>query len=81
LEQDAIGDLVRRIAQAVVDSPELVRVEAIAQNGSIAYRVQVPRDEVGQLIGKQGRTARSLRTILAAISMKEKRRIELDIVA
>ena len=55
-------------------------MDAIAQNSSIAYRVQVPRDEVGQLIGKQGRTARSFRTILAAISMKEKRRIELDIV-
>jgi predicted RNA-binding protein YlqC (UPF0109 family) len=64
---------------SVVDTPSRVKVETVIENGLTRYLVQVKENEVGQIIGKQGRTARALRTILAAIAMKEKRRIELDI--
>jgi uncharacterized protein len=56
-----------------------VKIETIAENGRTRYQVQAKENEIGQVIGKQGRTARALRTILAAIAMREKRRIELDI--
>ena len=69
------------MVQAVVDTPGAVGVDAIADHGLTLYRVQVASEEIGQVIGKQGRTTRSLRTILAAASMKEKRRMELDIVS
>jgi uncharacterized protein len=66
---------------AIVDTPSAVKVALVVEGGVALYRVHVATNEIGQIIGKQGRTARSLRTILAAVAMKEKRRIELDIVS
>ncbi len=54
-------------------------IETTKENGLTRYQLHVKENEVGQVIGKQGRTARALRTILAAIAIKERRRIELDI--
>jgi predicted RNA-binding protein YlqC (UPF0109 family) len=79
LQRDVVGDLVFRMIRAVVDSPGAVKVDATTESGLTVYRATVSGGEVGQVIGKQGRTAQALRTILAAIAMKEKRRIELDI--
>jgi uncharacterized protein len=79
LQHDVVRDLIVRMVRAVVDSPEAVKVDATTESRLTVYRVRVATDKVGQVIGKQGRTARALRTILAAIAMKEKRRIELDI--
>lgn len=62
-----------------MDTPDEVTIEATNENGLTRYQVHVKESEVGQVIGKGGRFARALRTILAAIAMKEKRRIELDI--
>jgi hypothetical protein len=53
----------------------------INEGGGVTYRVSVADEEIGQVIGKQGRTARSLRTILAAVSMKDRQRYTLDILA
>jgi predicted RNA-binding protein YlqC (UPF0109 family) len=80
LQQDVVGDLVVRMIQAVVDSPEAVKVDATTESGHTVYRVKVASDEVGQVIGKQGRTARALRVLLMAISVKQRRRMEIDIV-
>jgi predicted RNA-binding protein YlqC (UPF0109 family) len=71
--------LIWKIVCSLVDSPDEVTVEITNENGVTRYQVHATEKEVGQVIGKQGRTARALRTILAAIAMKEKRRIELDI--
>jgi predicted RNA-binding protein YlqC (UPF0109 family) len=71
--------LIWQIVCSVVDTPDKVIVETTNENGLTRYQVHVKENEVGQIIGKQGRTARALRTILAAIAMKEKRRIELNI--
>ncbi|WP_263366206.1 KH domain-containing protein [Edaphobacter bradus] len=73
-------DLVTEIACALVDNPESVSVEAIDENEGTVLRLHVAQSDVGKVIGKQGRTARSLRTILAAASMKMKHRFALDIV-
>jgi predicted RNA-binding protein YlqC (UPF0109 family) len=73
-------DLVTEIARALVDDPTNVSVEAIAEGDSTVIRLRVAQSDVGKVIGKQGRTARSMRTILSAASMKLKHRFSLDIV-
>src|ERR1700680_3954210 len=72
--------LVTEIARALVDDPNNVSVEAIAEGDSTVIRLRVAQSDVGKVIGKQGRTARSMRTILSAASMKLKHRFSLDIV-
>jgi predicted RNA-binding protein YlqC (UPF0109 family) len=76
---DMVERLLLRVVRSLVDTPKNVAVECLSGNGGTTYRIQVADAEVGQVIGKQGRIARSLRTIVAAVAMKEKRRITLDI--
>lgn len=73
-------DLVLDIARALVDEPESVAVETIADGDATVIRLRVSQKDVGKIIGKQGRTARSLRTILGAASMKLHHRFSLDIL-
>lgn len=73
-------ELVLEIARALVDDSEAVVVESIAQPEGTLLRLKVAPGDVGKVIGKQGRTARSLRTILTAASMKQHHRYSLDIV-
>jgi hypothetical protein len=72
--------LVSEIARALVDDVAAVRVEAVLDQDVVVLRLQVSPGDVGKVIGKQGRTARSLRTILGAASMKYRRRFALDII-
>lgn len=75
-----IRTLVTEIAQALVDDPAAVKVEVVLDQDTAVLRLEVAPADVGKVIGKQGRTARSLRTILGAASMKHRRRFALDIV-
>lgn len=72
--------LILEIVQALVDQPDEISVEMIEDRESTVIRLQVAHQDIGKIIGKQGRTARSLRTILGAASMKLHRRFALDIV-
>jgi len=72
--------LILEIVQALVDSPESVSVELIDDHDSTILQVRVAPQDIGKVIGKQGRTARSLRTILGAASMKLHHRFSLDIL-
>jgi hypothetical protein len=78
--EDHVGHLVLKLINHLVDTPSAVTVESLNENGRTFYRVTVVGREVGMVIGKGGRNARALRTLLAAIAKKEKRQIELDIV-
>ena len=73
-------DLIAGLAKALVDSPETVSVEVIPEPTSTVLRLRVAANDIGKVIGKQGRTARSIRTILSAASMKLQHRFSLDIV-
>jgi predicted RNA-binding protein YlqC (UPF0109 family) len=75
-----MSDLVAEVARALVDKPEEVSVEIIQDGDGTLLRLHVAPSDVGKVIGKQGRTARSIRTVLSAASMKLKRRFSLDIV-
>ena len=72
--------LVLEITRALVDEPEAVAVDVSTDAGSTVLRLRVSPRDLGKVIGKQGRTARSMRTILGAASMKLKHRFALDIV-
>jgi predicted RNA-binding protein YlqC (UPF0109 family) len=77
---DDMRELVTQIARALVDVPEAVVVEAVERDESTVLRLRVAPTDVGKVIGKQGRTARSVRTILGAVSMKHHHRYTLDIL-
>lgn len=72
--------LVREMVSALVDEPDNVEVQSTECDGLVTLHVTVAKSDVGKVIGKQGRTARSLRTILACASMKTKMRCELNIL-
>lgn len=72
-------DLVSGMAKALVDLPEEVTVQAAPDNDGTALMLRVAPADLGKVIGKQGRTARSIRTILGAASMKAQHRFSLDI--
>lgn len=73
-------ELVELIARALVDDPSAVAVTEIDDAGSTVVELRVAPDDLGKVIGKQGRTARSLRTIVAAAGMKRRTRAVLEIL-
>jgi predicted RNA-binding protein YlqC (UPF0109 family) len=73
-------DLINYLAQALVDHPEQVSVTAIEGNQTTVLELKVAKEDIGKVIGKQGRTARAMRTILSAASAKVKKRTVLEIV-
>lgn len=73
-------DLVRYIAQALVDSPDDVVVSEVEGEQTSVIELRVAKEDLGKIIGKHGRTAQSIRTILSAASAKHKKRAVLEIV-
>jgi predicted RNA-binding protein YlqC (UPF0109 family) len=73
-------DLITYIAQALVDNPEKVSVSEIEGNQTSVLELKVAKEDLGKVIGKQGRTARAMRTILSAASAKIKKRTVLEII-
>jgi len=73
-------DLIDYIARALVDHPEQVTVSEIEGNQTSVLELKVAKEDLGKVIGKQGRTARALRTILSAASAKSKKRSVLEII-
>lgn len=80
VDDKGIVSIMADIARALVDDPDAVVIEEHRDADIIVLRLHVAASDVGKIIGKQGRTARSLRTILSAASMKLKQRFTLDIV-
>jgi predicted RNA-binding protein YlqC (UPF0109 family) len=72
--------LVEQIAQALVDAPAEVKVTPVEDGDATVLELRVAQTDLGKVIGKQGRTAKSIRTILGAASMKLKRRYTLEII-
>jgi uncharacterized protein len=73
-------ELVAHIAKSLVDHPELVKTAQTEEDDNITVELTVAQDDLGKVIGKQGRTARAIRSILAAASGKENKRSRLDIL-
>jgi len=73
-------ELIKYIAQALVDHPEQVTVDEVEGNQTSVLELKVAKEDLGKVIGKQGRTARAMRTILSAASAKIKKRTVLEII-
>lgn len=73
-------DLINYIAQALVDHPDQVSVSEVEGNQTSVLELKVAKEDLGKVIGKQGRTARAMRTILSAASAKVKKRTVLEII-
>ena len=73
-------ELVTYIAKALVDNPEEVEVSEVEGNQTSVLELKVAKEDLGKVIGKQGRTARAMRTILSAASAKVKKRTVLEII-
>ena len=73
-------DLISYIAQALVDHPEEVSVTMVEGNQTSVLELKVAKEDLGKVIGKQGRTARAMRTILSAASAKIRKRTVLEII-
>lgn len=73
-------ELIRYIAEALVDNPDQVQVSEVEGNQTSVLELKVAKEDLGKVIGKQGRTARAMRTILSAASAKVKKRTVLEII-
>ena len=75
-----LKELIEFMARAVVDNPEKVKVSEIEGEQTSVIELRVAKEDLGKVIGKQGRTARAMRTILSAASTKIRKRAVLEII-
>lgn len=80
MSDDPMKLLIETIARALVDKPEAVEVTEVEGEQTTVIELKVAKEDLGKVIGKQGRTARALRTILSAASTKIRKRSVLEIL-
>jgi uncharacterized protein len=75
-----VAELLEHLARQLVDDPDAVSVEEVRQEGSTVLQLRVAKDDVGKVIGRQGRIARALRAIVRASGARSHRRVVLEIM-
>jgi hypothetical protein len=75
-----VKEMIEEIARALVDAPDSVDVRETKSEHATVYELKVASEDIGKVIGKQGRTARSIRTLLSAVGTKLNRRFSLEIL-
>jgi predicted RNA-binding protein YlqC (UPF0109 family) len=73
-------ELISHIAKSLVDNPEMVNINMSEEDDTVTISLAVAKEDLGKMIGKQGRTARAMRTLLAVRAEKENKRSRLDIL-
>ncbi|SDC68025.1 hypothetical protein SAMN04488112_11344 [Melghirimyces thermohalophilus] len=73
-------ELVEVIAKALVDHPEAVRVQEREEEGNLVLQLSVDPEDTGKVIGKKGRIAKALRTVVGTAAVKEKKRVTVEIL-
>lgn len=73
-------ELVEFLAKSLVDDPDAVRIHAYDRGDQTVIELEVAQPDLGKVIGRQGRTARAMRTLLSAAGQKSRRRYTLDIL-
>jgi len=73
-------ELIEYIARLLVDEPDKVLVEEVQRDNSTVFQLTVAKDDLGKVIGKNGRTARSIRSLLGVLSAKEGKKASLEIL-
>jgi predicted RNA-binding protein YlqC (UPF0109 family) len=74
------GELLEYLVRQLVDEPQAVRVDTLEREGAIVLELRVAPADVGKVIGRQGRIARALRTVVRASAARERERVLLEIV-
>ena len=74
-----MAELVEYLARQLVDDPDAVRVEEEESEGAIVLRLHVAQDDIGKVIGRQGRVARALRAVVRAGAARQRQRVLLEI--
>jgi predicted RNA-binding protein YlqC (UPF0109 family) len=80
VEEGMMKELIKYMAQALVDNPDMVEVSEIIGEQTSVLELRVAKEDLGKVIGKQGRTAKAMRTILSAASTKIGKRSVLEII-
>jgi predicted RNA-binding protein YlqC (UPF0109 family) len=75
-----LAELLEHLVRRLVDAPDEVRVERIEQEDTVVLRLHVAKEDVGKVIGRQGRIARALRQLVRASAARSRQRVVLDIV-
>ncbi len=75
-----IKQLLETIVKALVDNPEMVKVNEIPGEASIILELRVASEDMGKVIGKQGRIAKAIRTVVKAAAVKENKRVVVEII-
>ena len=75
-----MGELVEYIAKSLVDNPEEVSVNEIEGSKSVIIELRVSQEDMGKIIGKQGRIAKAIRTVIKAAAIKENKRVVVEII-
>ena len=75
-----MAELLAHLARQLVDDPDAVSVEEVRQEGATVLQLRVAKDDVGKVIGRQGRIARALRAIVRASGARTHRRVVLEIM-
>ncbi|MBX7078820.1 MAG: KH domain-containing protein [Nannocystaceae bacterium] len=76
----SLKELIEFIARSLVDKPDEVEVSEIAGEQTIVLELRVAKEDLGKVIGKQGRTVKAMRALLSAASSKVRKRAELEIL-
>jgi predicted RNA-binding protein YlqC (UPF0109 family) len=79
-EDREMKELIEYIAKSLVDQPDVVKVTEVEGERTSVVELCVAKEDLGKVIGKQGKTARAMRTILSAASMKQRKRTILEII-
>ncbi|MBT89342.1 MAG: RNA-binding protein [Spirochaetales bacterium] len=77
---DKVSELIKLIASSLVDKPEEVEIQEVSGDSTTVYELKVAQEDLGKIIGKQGKTAKAIRVLLGAAAAKEKRRAVLEII-
>ena len=77
---DKVAELIKLIASSLVDKPEEVEINEVSGDTTTVYELKVAQEDLGKIIGKQGKTAKAMRILLGAAAAMDKRRAVLEIV-
>ena len=73
-------EILQTIIKNLVDNSEAVEIKQIDENNSIVFEVKVAEGDMGKVIGKQGRTAKSIRTVMKAVAAKEHKKVTVEFI-
>ena len=77
---DKVAELIKLIASSLVYKPDQVEIQEVSGDSTTVYELKVAQEDLGKIIGNQGKTAKAIRVLLGAAAAKEKRRAVLEII-